>query len=238
MKIRAKIAKGESVRFISHLDFAGALEKAVRRAGLPLALSRGYRPRLQISYASALALGATSEAEYADFELQRQIPVTEFKCQLNKQLPAGVRILTAIQVADNAPSLMSQVSAASYRVTAEMEGQVEPQLENLWEQFLKQDKIIIIKTTKRRSRPVDIIPLIFKVRFYPGPKESKWDLLVSTGSAGNLRPEELLAAFFAFAKIPGAITRIHRTGLFIERYGGLMTPLARPRAAEGLEEGS
>ena len=111
------------------------------------------------------------------------------------------------------------------------------QLEQEWEQFLQQDKIIITKTTKRRTRQIDIVPLILATRFYPGPKSSSWDLLVASGSAGNLRPEELLEAFFAHSGFAGKIDRIHRTGLFIERFGQLMSPLARLRPAEELGEG-
>lgn len=236
MKIRARIAKGEAVRFISHLDFAGAVEKAVRRAGLPLALSRGFTPRLKISFASALALGATSEAEYADFELETRISVSEFVRCLNQQLPEGIEILAAAQVAANAPSLMAKVCAASYRVTAKLPPAAEGRSECLWNRFLQQNEIVITKITKRRTRQVDIRPLVLRTRFYPRPGDSRWDLLVATGAAGNLRPEELLQAFFAYSGLEGEVTHIHRTGLFIERYGQLMSPLARLRLAEELGE--
>lgn len=227
MKIRAKIAKGKAVRFISHLDFAGAIEKAVRRAGLPMALSSGFTPRLKINFASALALGSTSEAEYADFELRNRIPVTEFTRRLNQQLPEGIRVLSASQIADNAPALMAQVVAASYQVTGKVPEIDQAMLASLWDKFLQQESIIITKTTKRKTKQINISPLILKTQFYPQKESSSWDLLVSTGQKGNLRPEELLQAFFAFAGAEGEITHIHRTGLFIERSGYLVSPLAR-----------
>lgn len=236
MKIRARIAKGEAVRFISHLDFAGALEKAVRRANLPLVLSSGFTPRLKISFASALALGATSEAEYADFELQERIPATEFTYRLNQQLPEGIKILAASQVPDNTPALMAQVSAASYRVTGKVQIDDDKLLASLWDEFLRQEHIIITKSSKRKKGQVDIRSLILKTRLFSGEGNSSWDLLVSSGQKGNLRPEELLQAFFAFAGSEGEVSQIHRTGLFMERFGYLVSPLARLRAPEEVGE--
>ena len=235
MKIRAKIAKGEAVRFISHLDFAGTLEKAVRRAKLPMALSGGFTPRLKINFASALALGFTSEAEYADFELQDRISVAKFIRRLNQQLPKGIEILEARQVADNSPALMAQVAAASYRVVGSVLVPDET-LVSSWDEFLEQDNIIITKTTKRRQKQIDIRPWILKTRLYPGGERSSWDLLVTSGQKGNLRPEELLQAFFAFAGLDGEIKHIHRTGLYIERFGHLVSPLARLRVPEEVRE--
>ena len=40
-KYRAEITKGEEIRYISHLDYAGVMERAIRRAKLPAAYSEG-----------------------------------------------------------------------------------------------------------------------------------------------------------------------------------------------------
>lgn len=36
-RIRVEFSKGEAVRFLSHLDLLKAFERAVRRAGIPIA---------------------------------------------------------------------------------------------------------------------------------------------------------------------------------------------------------
>ncbi|NLG87360.1 MAG: DUF2344 domain-containing protein [Firmicutes bacterium] len=235
MKIRARIAKGEAVRFISHLDLVGAVEKAVRRAKLPVALSEGFTPRLKISFASALALGATSEGEYADFELSEPLAAGEFSQRLNKELPPGIRILAAQPVADNSPALMAKVVAASYQVEGMVTNADEVSLASSWDKFLQQPEIIITKTTKRKTDQVDIRPLIIKAQFYPNDIYH-WELLLATGQKGNLRPEQLLQAFFAFAHVQGEVSRIHRTNLFIERWGQLVSPLARLRLPDEVGE--
>jgi hypothetical protein len=47
-----------------------------------------------------------------------------------------------------------------------------------------------------------------------------------------VRPEEVLSAFFKETGFEGTVERIHRTGLYIERWGKLLTPLVEPRALE------
>ena len=72
-KYRAEITKGEEIRYISHLDYAGIIERAICRAHLPAAYSEGFNPHMKLAFASALAVGVTSDAEYMDFELTKPL---------------------------------------------------------------------------------------------------------------------------------------------------------------------
>ena len=65
-KLRLEITKGEEIRYISHLDYASAIERAIIRAKLPAAYSEGFNPHMKLSFASALAVGVTSQAEYME----------------------------------------------------------------------------------------------------------------------------------------------------------------------------
>ena len=60
-KYRAEITKGEEVRYISHLDYAGVIQRAICRAHLPAAYSEGFNPHMKMAFASALAMGVTSD---------------------------------------------------------------------------------------------------------------------------------------------------------------------------------
>lgn len=229
MKIRVKMAKGEAVRFISHLDLAGAVEKAVRRASLPVALSEGFTPRLKISFASALALGCTSEGEYVDFELREYLAAPEFMRRLNETLPPAIAILAAQPIPDNSPALPAEVAAASYLVRGHFVTPGRAVIREQWDKFLSQPAIIMTKITKKKETEIDVKPLIIKEKFTQEIDHGNWELLLSCGQKGNLRPELLLHSFFNYANIKGQIHRIHRINLFIERFGQLVSPLARLR---------
>ncbi|MDO5535839.1 MAG: TIGR03936 family radical SAM-associated protein, partial [Propionibacteriaceae bacterium] len=49
-KLRVRYAKRGRMRFTSTRDFQRALERAVRKAGLPMAFSGGFHPHPKISY--------------------------------------------------------------------------------------------------------------------------------------------------------------------------------------------
>ena len=66
MRMLAVYHKTESARYISHLDVQRTLQRAFRRAKLPLRFSEGFNPHPELSFASALATGTTSAAAWFD----------------------------------------------------------------------------------------------------------------------------------------------------------------------------
>ncbi len=51
---------------LSHLELARALERAVRRAQLPFAVSQGFSPHMRIAFGAALPVGVGGTAEIFD----------------------------------------------------------------------------------------------------------------------------------------------------------------------------
>ena len=88
-RVRLRLAKDPEARFTSHLDLARALERAARRAGLPVALSEGFHPMAKLALGPPLALGATSRAEYLDVELREPLAPAEVASRLAATLPPG-----------------------------------------------------------------------------------------------------------------------------------------------------
>ena len=58
MRIRFRFSKLGKIRFTSQRDVARMWERALRRAGLPLAYTEGFSPRPQLSFGLALPTGA------------------------------------------------------------------------------------------------------------------------------------------------------------------------------------
>src|SRR5579862_7775423 len=92
--------KGQSVRWLGHLDILRTFERAIRRAGLPVAFSAGFNPRERLAFASALSTGVTGAAEPATLELTAPTPTEEIVCCLNAVLPPGIRITACLEVPD------------------------------------------------------------------------------------------------------------------------------------------
>lgn len=115
-RLRLKFGRGEELKFLSHLDLMRLWERALRRAGLPLAYSEGFTPHPRISLAAPLSVGVTSQAELMDVFLSRWVSPHSLVAQAKIQLPDGLDLLEAWPVGLNVPSLQSQVRFAEYKV--------------------------------------------------------------------------------------------------------------------------
>ena len=73
-KIRIFYRKQGRLALLSHLEVARALERSIRRAKLPYAISQGFSPHMKIAYGSALPVGVGGLRECFDLSLIRYIP--------------------------------------------------------------------------------------------------------------------------------------------------------------------
>jgi len=94
-RIQIKYTKGEEVKFISHRDLMRVMQRAVRRADLPITYSQGFNPHMKISWGQALKVGATSAGELATLQMQDWVKPDEIMAKLNQSLPQGIAILEA-----------------------------------------------------------------------------------------------------------------------------------------------
>src|SRR5215475_15838097 len=85
-RIRVRYAKRGPLRFTSHRDFARAFERAVQRAGVPVAFSHGFTPHPRISYTGAAPTGVASEAEYLEIAVRRRVDPDETRKALDTAL--------------------------------------------------------------------------------------------------------------------------------------------------------
>jgi radical SAM-linked protein len=134
-RLRLKFSRGEELKFLSHLDLMRLWERALRRAGLPLAYSEGFTPHPQIALAAPLSVGITSQAELMDVVLSRWLSPQSFMAQIEKQLLRGIELLEVCPVGPKAPSLQSQVRFVEYKVELETE-QASQEVELALQSFL------------------------------------------------------------------------------------------------------
>ena len=86
------------MRFISHLDLVRLFQRASRRAGLPVAITKGFSPHLKISITKALKLGKESQNEEAVFYPDERRAPDDFIRNMNEKLPEGVAIVNAEEI--------------------------------------------------------------------------------------------------------------------------------------------
>jgi len=118
-RLRIRFCRGQEVKFISHLDIMRLWQRALHRAGMPLAYSEGFSPHPRISLAVPLAVGVTSQAELMDIFCTQWVSPHFFTAAVSQQLPPGIGILQVYPIAPAIPSLQSQVRFAEYQVEVE-----------------------------------------------------------------------------------------------------------------------
>ena len=201
MILRGKFEKRAAMKYIGHLDLMRTMQRAIRRADLPIAYSQGYNPQQKMNFAMALALGLESEAEYFEVELAEEMSAADFVERLNAALPEGIRILQADRI-ENAPkSLMSIVAWAMYAVRYPDEGKPED-AEARTKAFLEQKEIW---TTRRRKKKKQIVSKQVEIRQWIDYLLWEGDtmkMMLKTGSNGNLKPEEVLPILFPERTMP------------------------------------
>jgi len=92
-KLRLALNKGEELRFLSHLDYAQAVERMIRRAEIKMAYSEGFNPHMKISFSSALALGVTAAAEYIDMDVLEEDSLESILGRFEKVTPKKTRTI-------------------------------------------------------------------------------------------------------------------------------------------------
>lgn len=91
-RLRIRFSKQGDLRFIGHRDLVRLLERALRRAGLPLARSQGFHPKPRMSFALPLALGIEGCDELMELELSEPLSADEVHRRLAPQLPLGLAL--------------------------------------------------------------------------------------------------------------------------------------------------
>lgn len=204
MRIRFTFSKQGALRYTGHLDLHTLLERAMRRAGLPLAYSQGFHPTPRIQLAAALPLGFSSRAEIMDIWLTENREVPQIRKDLQANLPSGIQILHAEQVADRAPALQTRVIAAEYEVILPPEDASD--LNSKISRILDANSL----PRERRGKPYDLRPLIEEIKLCQ-PETSIFMRLAARESATG-RPEEVLAEL----GIPLETAHVERTRLIFQ----------------------
>ena len=218
IKYRLEITKNDSIRYISHLDFASLMQRAICRAKLPASYSEGFNPHMKISFASALSVGVTSKAEYMDLELKKDICQPELFDKLSRVLPAGVKLLRAKQIDMKAKALMSIVDEGSYSISLPITKEVGD-IDTAINRLNNAKEIIIVRETPKKRKEIEIKQYLPKpIKFEVQDDNLNIYMNIKITSTGTTKPNEVLTVLKEQfnLQIPVEEALICRTGLYHE----------------------
>lgn len=150
-RLRVRYAKRGRLRFTSHRDISRAVERAVRRAGIPVAYSAGFSPHPKISYVGAAPTGVASEAEYLEIGVNRPCDPRRIRADLDESLPPGLDVLDVIEARTG--TLADRLEGSVWELR--LPGADPAVVEQAVREFSAADRVEVERLTKKGMRRFD-----------------------------------------------------------------------------------
>jgi len=219
-RLRVVFRKEGRLRWLSHLELTRSLERGVRRAGLPYALTQGFNPHMRIAFGPALPVGTGGNREAFDVWVTHYVPAAEAQASLEASLPPDLGPIDVHYVAESEPSLSSGVLLGVYDVCVNGK---ELQAEAVAAALEEVRSAGTLEVEHRRKTKV--FDLAISLPKEPSASDSdegvRVSLTIRMGPEGSLRPDVLLNAALSAAHIRGTVTDVTRTDTLVENEEGV-----------------
>lgn len=233
-RYRLRYAKRDRARFASHRDFQRSFERALRRAGVPMAYSAGFNPHPRISYANAAPTGAASEAEYLEIGTAADLNPLELRDRLNLALPGGFEIVevVAVQTSD----FVQRLEASQWQVALPQVAIADAQ--DAVEQLLAAPAVEVTRMTKKGPRVFDVRADLQDLRCTQDASGCVILHMVVLHGTPAVRPDDVIVGLKHVASLatplPPVVTRMAQ-GPLVEGSAEVSDPLEADRSHTGAD---
>ncbi|MEG0894821.1 MAG: TIGR03936 family radical SAM-associated protein [Oscillospiraceae bacterium] len=186
IKTRIFYTKLNFAKYISHLDVTRCMQRALKRADLPVWYTQGFNPHIYLTFALPLSLGYESECEVMDIRLNEEVPFEEIAERFNAVLPADIRVTKVALPIKSAES----ITKALYEI--KLYGDVNKIEVDLLETILADEILVQKKTKKKDFKIIDIKPDIEVFDIKKTDEYLHFNLMASAGNEKNISPSLLL----------------------------------------------
>lgn len=210
--LRVKYAKRGRLAFLSHLETIRSMERIIRRARLPYALSEGFNPHMKISFGPALPCGAAGYGEYLDVRLREYVKPD---VALERMLKGSVSDLTPLscEYIDVRAESVSVAFPLSVWRAEFMDADIDA-LKAAFARLVERGYIEIERKSKKRRHQMEIKQVPLEGRLVDGPSFALENgnvvidfKTMAQAQGSSLRPDKFIAAALEFLD-PGERPRL------------------------------
>jgi radical SAM-linked protein len=184
-KVRLQFAKRGDLRLVSHRDLLRCLERLLRRAGVPMAMSQGFNPRPRITFALALGLGIEGWREVVDLELSQPMELAELCWRLKAFTPAGLEWIDACALPVGEPPPRPRLAVYHLEIPQDRRESARSTLES----FLASNTWPWIRRRPNGQHSFDLRPHVLAAELTP---EGLLRFRLKVAGDGSARPDEFL----------------------------------------------
>ena len=234
VRYRLRYTKLGRAAFLSHLDMARHLGRALRRAGIEVNYTKGFHPKPDFSFGPALGLGFPSLGECVDLRVATALDADELAARLTAVAPEGL-VFEARRLADGEPPIARLVSLADFALGLPLD---EAAAAAACAAVMARDTLPSERGEGKERRAVDVRkflvglePLggadLVRARLeWPDTGDTLVLLRVRASSDGSARPAEVARALLSAAGLPVETpVRVARLRLRGEQAGALVDPM-------------
>ncbi len=210
-RLRVTYAETGRLVMLSHLEIARALERAVRRAGLPYAVSQGFSPHMKQAFGSALPVGVGGLEEIFDVSLTEYVPPEEALARLRKASVADLMPYEARYITKDETAASAAFPRSTYEAILEASCETGERFDALSAARLLQipAKIVVIRKKKERELvPEDFMVGPLEIEPVNSGEDGRSRALVrftlESKATGSMRPDVLLEHMLAGTNLRAA----------------------------------
>ena len=160
-KLRLVYEQTRRAIWMSHLDTMRTLQRAIKRAGIPIRYSEGFNPHELISILLPLSVGTASLCQIADIRVREDVDIAALPAQLTAVMPEGIRVIEAYEPQRK----VSELKWLDVKGIFEYDERDKAAMAAALEEFFARVAIVITKKTKRGMGESDIRPAIKTIGF-------------------------------------------------------------------------
>ncbi len=221
--------KGLLLRHIGHLDLMRAMQRALRRSGLPVQYSKGFNPHINLSFAAPLSVGVVGLNEIMDVPLTAEMDADAFAKQLSSALPDCLRARRARAVGDDFPTLMALVAGSRVRIHLDPGASGDRAAAALAD-FMARKEYVALRKTKSGENQCDLRVFVQEASAQRA-EDGGWDIrcVIVNNPSGSLKPALLMRSLIEIAGVEDAPYLAYREHILARERGRLL-PLEESHA--------
>lgn len=196
-RLRVKYQITDRLAYLSHLETVRSMERVVRRAGLPFAITEGFNPHMKIAFGPALPVGAGSRSEYFDLRLREYVSPDLALAALQAAAPENLMPIACAYCAHGDDAIDVTYPVSVWKAELACEGIDVDDVTRALEQLVDRG---FIEVTKTKGHKTTVKRVEFEGRLVDGPHVTADDDVVTVdfstfqGNEGALRPDKFISA--------------------------------------------